>query len=146
MLALALSVFATVGFSQDTKVTYFGHTGYTSKYDDNPSTKNQSAFNTGGFNMFVTSELSKKISVLGEFFMGFKGDGATLVDFNIERLYLKYAANDKLNIRVGRMYTPLGFWSNRYTQGLIFQPCINRPYSVRNQNDKGIIATNSIGL
>lgn len=145
-LALALSVFATSGFSQDTKVTYFGHTGYTAKLDDNPSTQNQSAFNTGGFNMFVTSELSEKITVLGEFFMGFKGDGAAVVDFNIERLYIKYAVNDKLNIRLGRMYTPLGFWNNRYTQGLVFQPTINRPYPVRNKNDKGIISTNSVGL
>jgi hypothetical protein len=145
-LTAVMSFLAAQAFSQDTKVTYFGHTGYTAKYDDNPSTKDQSAFNTGGFNMFVTSELSEKITVLGEFFMGFKGDGATLVDFNIERLYVKYAANDKFNIRVGRMYTPLGFWNNRYTQGLIFQPTINRPYAVRNQNDKGIIATNSVGL
>jgi hypothetical protein len=145
-LIFAVLVLITTGFSQDTKVTYFGHTGYTAKFDDNPSTKDQSAFNTGGFDLLITSELSDKLTILGEFFLGFKGDGATLVDFNIERLFIKYAANDKFNIRVGRMYTPLGFWNNRYTQGLIFQPTINRPYSVRNQNDKGIIATNSVGL
>lgn len=145
-LALTLSLLATMGVSQDTKVTYFGHTGYTAKFDDNSTTNDQSAFNTGGFNMFITSELNERITVLGEFFMGFKGDGGTVVNFNIERLYIKYAVNDKLNIRLGRMYTPLGFWNNRYTQGLVFQPTINRPYPVRNKDDKGIISTNSVGL
>lgn len=132
--------------SQETQVMYFGHTGYTAKINHDDLIPNQSAFNTGGFNFFVNSQLNDKLSVLGEFFMGFKGDGGTLVDFNIERLYFKYAVNGKMNLRIGRMYTPMGFWNNQYTQGIVFQPTINRPYAVRNANDKGILATNSVGL
>lgn len=139
-----LVLLSTASYAQELKMMYLGHTGYTAKW--NPGAKNQSAFNTGGIDLLITSDITEKLSAQGEFFLGFKGDGADQVPFNIERLYVKYAVNDYFNVRLGRMYTPLGFWNNKYTQGMIFQPTINRPYAVRNQNDKGIIATNSVGL
>lgn len=133
---------------ENTKLRLFAHEGYTFK-NDKPANKPavaSSAFNTGGFNFFVISQVTEKLSVVGELFIGFKGDGSTLVPFNIERSFVKYAVNDYVNIRLGRMYTPLGYWNNTFNQGIVFQPTINRPYIIRNQNDKGIIATNGNGL
>ncbi|MFY0686585.1 MAG: hypothetical protein JXQ90_05445 [Cyclobacteriaceae bacterium] len=146
IILICLIFFTPNLLAQETQVLYFGHAGYTAKINNDDTKDNQSAFNTGGFNMFVTSKLTDRISVLGELFMGFKGDGSTLVNFNIERLYFKYQVKDKLNLRIGRQYTPLGFWNNTYTQGIVYQPTINRPYPVRNENDKGILSTNSVGL
>jgi len=146
-LSLLFIAVTIAGLAQEkTEVLYFGHAGWTGKINHDEGIDNQNAFNTGGFDLFITSDLNDRLSVLGELFMGFKGDGGTLVDFNIERLYFKYQVSDVLNLKIGRQYTPMGFWNNTYTQGIVFQPTINRPYSVRNENDKGVLTTNSVGL
>lgn len=132
--------------AQDTKITFYGHTGYTSKFNRNPNSKPQGAFNMGGLDILATSQLSEKFTILAEIFTGFRGDGATGVDISIERLYIKYAANDFLNVRFGRMYTPLSFWQNRYSQAQFLQPTINAPYAIRTKMDKGILPTNSVGI
>jgi hypothetical protein len=141
----ALVVLSLQAFSQ-VQVSYFGHGGYTAKFDDDPTTKTQSAFNSGGVDILLTSEISEKFTVLGELFTGFRGDGANSVSLSLERLYFKYAVNDYFNIRLGRMYTPLSFWQGRYSQAQFFQPTINAPYAVRTRFDKGILPTNSVAL
>jgi hypothetical protein len=128
------------------QVSYFGHAGYTAKFDDNLATKTQSAFNSGGVDILLTSEITDRLSVLGELFTGFRGDGSNSVALSLERLYFKYAVNDYVNVRLGRMYTPLSFWQGRYSQAQFFQPTINAPYAVRTKFDKGILPTNSVGL
>jgi hypothetical protein len=139
-------VLLRTGYSQSLQTTYFGHAGYTAKFDDNDATYNQSAFNSGGLDILLTSEISERFTALGELFAGYRGDGSSSVVLSIERLYFKYAAKDYLNVRLGRMYTPIGFWQARYSQAQFFQPTINAPYSVRTKYDKGIIPTNSVGL
>jgi len=147
ILTLALGAFGYYsGYSQSAQVSYFGHAGYTAKFDDNPTTKNQSAFNSGGIDILLTSEITERFTILGEMFTGYRGDGANSVALSIERLYFKYAVNDYFNVRLGRMYTPLGFWQARYSQAQFFQPTINAPYAVRTKYDKGILPTNSVGL
>jgi hypothetical protein len=142
-----LIAMAPVGLmAQTVQTAYFGHAGYTAKFDDNLATRTQSAFNTGGVAILLTSEINEKFSVLGELFTGFRGDGSNSVSLSIERLYFKYAWNDYVNVRVGRMYTPLSFWQARYSQAQFFQPTINAPYAVRTKFDKGILPTNSVGL
>lgn len=133
---------------ENTKMRFFAHGGYTLK-NDKPATgadKLTHAFNSGGFNFFTISQITEKISYVGELFLGYKGDGADHVDFNIERSYVKYAVNDYLNVSLGRLYIPLGYWNSKYNQGMVYQPTINRPYITRNQNDKGIISSTGNGL
>lgn len=144
-LIIASAISSLQGFSQTVQVSYFGHAGYTGKINDN-STPNQSAFNSGGLDILLTSEISEKFTALSELFTGYRGDGANSVSLSVERLYFKYLVNDYLNVRIGRMYTPLGFWQSRYSQAQFFQPTINAPYAVRTKYDKGILPTNSVGL
>ena len=146
---LCIALFAILsgsGYSQGLQTSYFGHAGYTAKFDDNTTTKNSSAFNSGGLDILLASEISEKFTALGEIFTGYRGDGSNGVTLSVERLYFKYSANNFLNVKLGRLYTPLGFWQSRYSQAQFFQPTINAPYAVRTKADKGIMTTNSVGL
>jgi hypothetical protein len=145
LLAL-MSIAPFESFGQEVQASYFGHVGYTAKFDNDPSTRNQSAFNTGGVDILLTSQINDRLTAIGELFTGYRGDGASSVTLSIERLYFKYAVNDYFNVRLGRMYTPLGFWQSRYSQAQFFAPTINAPYPVRTKADKGIIPTNSVAL
>jgi hypothetical protein len=140
-----VTLFSLDGRSQDLQVSYFGHAGYTAKFNHDGS-PNQSAFNSGGIDILLTSQIGDRFTAMGELFTGYRGDGATGVTMSIERLNFKYAVNDYFNVRIGRMYTPLGFWQSRYSQAQFFAPTINAPYAVRTKYDKGIIPTNSVGL
>ena len=146
LIATCLSALSSGAFAQDLNVSYYGHAGYTGKYE-NVSTKNfTSAFNSGGLDILINSQLSDRLKATGELFSGFRGDGATSVVLSIERLNFKYAVNDYFNLTLGRMYSPLGFWQSRYSQAQYFAPTINAPYAVRTRMDKGIIPTNSVGF
>jgi hypothetical protein len=131
--------------AQDFQVAFFGHAGYTAKFNHG-SQPDQNAFNSGGVDALVSSQLTDRLSAICELFTGYRGDGANSVSMSIERLNFKYQVNDFVNVRIGRMYTPLGFWQSRYSQAQFFQPTINAPYAVRTKYDKGIIPTNSVGL
>jgi hypothetical protein len=130
--------------AQDLQVAYYGHAGYTAKFDT--GSQNHSAFNSGGLDVLLTSQINDKVSAICELFSGYRGDGSNSVALSIERLNFKYIVNDYVNVRIGRMYTPLGFWQSRYSQAQFFQPTINAPYAVRTKYDKGILPTNSVGL
>ena len=132
--------------SQDLQVSYFGHAGYTAKFNHQSNSPDQNSFNSGGLDILLTSQISDRLSAIGELFSGYRGDGANSVTLSIERLNFKYAVNDYLNLRIGRMYTPLSFWQARYSQAQFFQPTINAPYAIRTKYDKGLLPTNSVGL
>ncbi len=144
MLALMLTV--TFSYGQNLQTSYFAHGGYTAKLNNDENVPNQSAFNSGGLDILLTSQISENFSAIGELFTGYRGDGSSSVVLSVERLYFKYYVKDYLTVSVGRMYTPLGFWQSRYSQAQFFAPTINAPYPVRTKADKGIIPTNSVAL
>jgi hypothetical protein len=93
-------------------------------------------FNTGKQVLFVTSQLSDKISVLSENSAYFSNGN---FQFEIERLLLRYNIKDYFSVRVGRMFVPLGYWNNKYNLGLVLQPTIQRPLVIRNSSDGGVL-------
>lgn len=160
MVAAAFICSAHVTFAQDTRIRFFGQpelnatktseknvfkgidgTGqYIIKKDTNYTKSN---FNTGSFVLFVTSQLSERISVLSE--VSFNNN-ATESKFEVQRLLVRYYVKDYFSVRAGKMFTPIGYWNNQFTLGLVLQPTIQRPLALRTDNDGGILQYHDTGI
>lgn len=140
----------TLVSAQETKIRFFGQPEITSskitetnvfegvdgfgQYVTRDTTYSKSNFNTGNFVLFVTSQLSERISVLSE--VSFNNSGN---NFNVEvqRLAFKYYVKDYFSVRAGKMFTPIGYWNNQFTLGLVLQPTIQRPLAIRPSGNGG---------
>ncbi len=154
VVAAALMCGTTVSMAQDTKIRFFGQpeVGFSNRTDKNRITSfvdpangfkatvadstfdSKTNFNTGNYVLFVTSQISERISVLSE--VSFKNTGNTF-NFELQRLALKYYIQDYFSVRVGKMFTPIGYWNNQFTLGLVLQPTIQRPYAIRPVSEGG---------
>jgi hypothetical protein len=103
----------------------------------------RSNFNTGNFVLFVTSQINEKLSALGE--VSFYNRGNTF-SFEVQRLMFRYYVNDYLSVRAGKMFTPIGFWNNQYTLGLVLQPTIQRPFAIRTGSEGGVLQFRDAGV
>jgi hypothetical protein len=150
---------ATLTFAQDTKIRFFGQpeimstrktetnsfqgvdgTGHYIKKD---TTSTKTNFNTGNYVLFVTSQLSERVSVLSE--VSFNNTGNTF-NFDVQRLFLRYYLKDYFSVRVGKMFTPIGYWNNQFTLGLVLQPTIQRPLAIRPASDGGVLQYRDMGV
>ena len=145
--------------AQDTKIRFFGQpeisnsstkqtnnfvgVGPTGQYIKNDSSFSKSNFNTGTFALFVTSQLSDRISVLSEVSFSSTGNKSS---FELQRLMLRYNIQDYFSIRAGKMFTPIGYWNNQFTLGLILQPTIQRPQALRTVADGGVLQYKDNGI
>jgi hypothetical protein len=145
--------------AQETKIRFFGqpeitnsHIKHTSEYGgvnefgqyvktDTNYTKTN--FNSGDFVLFVTSQLNERISVLSEVSFNNSGEEST---FELQRLMLRYYIKDYFSLRVGRMFTPIGYWNNQFTLGLVLQPTIQRPMAIRPVSDGGVLQYRDNGI
>ncbi|HEB86253.1 MAG TPA: hypothetical protein ENI68_04435 [Gammaproteobacteria bacterium] len=64
----------------------------------------------------------------------------------LERLQYDYQLNDYATIKIGRMYTPLGYWSTRFHHGIYFQTSASRPQIVKNEDAGGILPIHITGV
>ncbi|MFQ5681099.1 MAG: hypothetical protein ACE5GG_03500 [Candidatus Omnitrophota bacterium] len=110
-----------------------------------PSESN-TTFSWGALDLFLTSELTQRLSFLAE--MEFHPDKDTnSSSFHLERSNLKYSFSDLLNIKVGRMHTALGYWNQAYHHGTWLQTTISRPDIYEFEDDDGgFLPVHSVGL
>jgi hypothetical protein len=145
-LAVAVMLFSLSysSWAQDTRIKFFAQPGFDYAY--NKDLKQGSPyFRSGEFVMFVTSQISDRISVSGEANMHYNSsEVAPAVE--IERIYLRYLINDNLALRVGKTYNPLGFWNLNYNLGLVLQPTITRPTLLQPNHDGGFTQTRDVGV
>lgn len=134
-----------IGFSKRTdKNQYKGVDMATGQYIKNDSTyDSKTNFNTGNYVLFVTSQISERISVLSE--VSFANEGNTF-NFEVQRLALKYYIQDYFSVRVGKMFTPIGYWNNQFTLGLVLQPTIQRPFAIRPVSEGGVTQYRDMGV
>ena len=145
--------------AQDTKIRFFGQPEFsTSKTADKASfagvdgtghyikkdtTHKFGNFTAGNYVLFVTSQLSERVSILSE--ASFNNSGNT-TRFDVQRLFLRYYVKDYFSFRVGRMFTPIGYWNNQFTLGLVLQPTIQRPKAIRPSSDGGVLQYRDVGV
>jgi len=92
-----------------------------------------SGFALGQTTLHFSSGLSEKVSVFGELSFTARSDAGTgtppATGFNaeVERLILRYAANDQFKLSFGRYHTPVNYWNTAFHHGQWLQTTISRP-------------------
>jgi hypothetical protein len=108
----------------------------------NPEGLDTRGFRLGQYSFFISSQLSDRISFIGE--SVFEYDNGFIVD--VERVLLKYEATDFLNVIAGKHHTPIGYWNTAYHHGAAIQPTIQRPYMFRFEDEGGIFPIHALGV
>lgn len=85
------------------------------------------SFGLGEQDLFITSELTDRLSFLGESVFRFDPFSSSQFSASIERIVLKYNVMGNHNILLGKHHTPLNYWNDTYHHGRLFFPTIERP-------------------
>jgi hypothetical protein len=120
---LASSAFAQQE-TKKTQINFFGNIDY----DFHAlSTTNNSYFNIGEQDFFITSKLTDRISFLGENVIRFDSKSSSYFIPSIERVQIKFDYFKNHSFVVGKMHTPVNYWNDTYHHGRLFFPTIDRP-------------------
>src|SRR5262249_6593051 len=121
--------FADVGFfSNHNGTAPFGH----------------SAFALGQFNLFITSRLSQRASMLSEVVI--EADPSNEVGVDLERLLFNYDVNDYLQFSVGRYHTAIGYYNTAFHHSTWMQTAVGRPFLFEFEDDGGILPIHNVGV
>lgn len=102
------------------------------------------AFSLGQLDLFITSQLSEKFSVVSELIMEAKRDNS--FEFEIHRLLLRYAMNDYLNLSAGRFHTGIGYYNTAFHHGSYFATAANRPFLFAFESQGGVLPLHNVGV
>lgn len=102
------------------------------------------AFSLGQLDLFITSQLSEKFSVVSELIMEAKRDNS--FEFEIHRLLLRYAMSDYLNLSAGRYHTGIGYYNTAFHHGSYFATAANRPYLFTFEGQGGVLPLHNVGV
>lgn len=81
------------------------------------------SFSIGEQDMFIKSELSDKVSFLGETVFKYSNG----FQASVERIIFQYNYKGNHNILAGKRHTASNYWNDTYHHGRVFFPSINRP-------------------
>lgn len=137
VLLLLLGAPPKMVFAQETQIRGFVH--FDGAYRTNDKNVN---FTLGEQDLFITSELSDRISFLGETVFRYSGTSPTKFDVSIERIVMKVNYYRNHNVLFGKHHTPVNFWNDAYHHGRVFFPTIFRPMMF----DQGIIPLHTTGI
>jgi hypothetical protein len=101
-------------------------------------------FMLGAFDLFVSSRISEKFSMLSEINFEFGDDNEMALD--LERMMLTYAANDHFNLSFGRYHTGIGYYNTAYHHGTWFQTATGRPFLFVFEDEGGVLPVHNVGL
>ncbi len=102
------------------------------------------SFLLGQLDLFITSRLSEKFSVLSELILEAGQDNA--FTFEVHRLLLKYSMNDYLNLSAGRYHSSIGYYNTAFHHGSFFQTTVNRPFLFAFESRGGLLPLHNVGL
>ncbi len=115
-----LIYFSSSLFAQNTQIR--GFVDALTSYD-----KGKVSFGFGEQDLFITSELSDRLSFLGESVFKYDPSSSTEFSVSIERVVIKYNIQGNNNIIIGKIHSPLNYWNDTYHHGRVFFPTIERP-------------------
>lgn len=99
-------------------------------------------FDVGQFDLYLTSQLSEKLSFLAE--TVFEYDNDYVVD--VERVIVTYAASRAFRVSLGKHHTPIGYWNTRYHHGSLIQPTAERPLLFAFEDEGGVLPIHAVGV
>jgi hypothetical protein len=107
-----------------------------------PDTPN--SFTLGQFDLFVTSNLSDRLSVLAEVVL--EASTSTRVSTDLERLQLTFRWNDYVQVSAGRYHTGIGYYNAAFHHGAFFETAIGRPRVFAFEDEGGVLPVHEVGL
>jgi len=128
--------------AQTTQIKGFMNVNAYAVSDTSKTNMSKTFFRLGQYDFFVTSQVTDKISFLGESVFEFDGDFGV----DVERLFVKYQHNDHFAVSAGKFHSPIGYWNNAFHHGLVIQPIIVRPDAIRFEDDGGILPVHETGV
>ncbi len=120
----------------------FADTQFNAKWTDS---EQSNTFAEGAVDFYATSEVTDQVSALVE--ADFNSDTENAVTYRLERALVKYAFSDLLNVTMGRMHVPVGYWWPATHHGNWLQTTINRPDIALSEGENGaFIPVHQIGI
>ena len=113
-------LFSLSSFAQNTQIR--GFVDALSTYE-----KGKVSFGFGEQDLFITSELSDRLTFLGESVFKYTPGSPTEFSVSVERVVIKYNIQGNHNIIIGKIHTPINYWNDTYHHGRVFFPTIDRP-------------------
>ena len=110
----------------------------------NAPTPPHTAFQSGEFDLFMTSRLSDHLSFLGEVVLG--PDDTNQFGVDIERYQLTYRANPYFSASGGRFHTSIGYYNTAYHHGNWFSTAEGRPIMYLFEDSGGVLPVHMVGL
>jgi len=101
-------------------------------------------FYTGDFDLFLSSRLSDKSSVLSE--IAFEEGDAQMFTVDLRRMLLKYDVNDHLKLSFGRYQISNGYYNWAFRSAAWLQTTADRPLVMEFANDGGLLPTQAVGV
>ena len=118
----------------------YGDVGY--QFSDQDPSSN--SFELGSFDLFLTSRLSDKSTVLGEVIFLATPDNEINVD--LERLMFQYKFNDYFQFGIGRYHTDIGYYNATFHHIQWFSTPIGRPLFLNFDDFGGFLPLQEVGL
>lgn len=100
----------------------------------------------GNLTLLLSSDISSRLSALGELAFDEPGYGGPNFNIDVVRLLLQYQHNDYLKIGVGRYFTSIGYYNTAYYNADWAQTTMRRPVIVEFMDQGGILPTQRNGI
>src|SRR5262249_36744637 len=101
-------------------------------------------FQSGEFDLFLSSRLSQNISFLSEIVFG--SDATNNFGIDVERAQITYKVNPYFALSGGRMHTSIGYYNTAYHHGAWFQTATGRPFMYYFEDSGGILPVHIVGI
>jgi len=102
------------------------------------------SFYTGDFDLFLSSKLSDKTSILSE--IDFEEGDAQKFWVDLRRMLLKYDVNDHLRLAFGRYQISNGYYNWAFRSASWLQTTADRPLVMEFANEGGLLPTQAVGV
>ena len=100
-------------------------------------------FQVGEIDLYMTSQLSRKLSFLAEFIVG--SDQTNTFGWDIERYQLTYKHNPYFQLTGGRFHTSIGYYNTTFHHGTWFQTTTGRPFMYFFEDSGGMLPVHTVG-
>lgn len=94
-------------------------------------------FSLGQFVLHLTSQMSSRVTFLGEISFTARTDAGTGTppapgyNVEIERMIVRFDRSDRLRVSFGRYHTPINYWNTQFHHGQWLQTTISRPEMIQ---------------
>ncbi len=137
-----LTLGALTSYGQTTQIKGFLNVNAQYISDKAKGDNDRSKFILGQYDLFITSQITEKISMLGESVFEYNNDFGV----DVERLYIKYTHDNHFAVSAGKFHTPIGYWNNAFHHGMVIQPTIVRPDVLKFEDYGGILPVHETGV